>query len=159
MEPVVCWATIPEHQVCLAVWLIFPVTLHWKKLIFPSQQVLTANSFLVRRGILCLLPLLSAETLSGLNLYRACTYCPSFCEFICGLVLLWLFPRSHPPSLALMIFPPFLSHGSLILERRSSIKTSHLGLSAPKPISVHHPVVELLVNYYLLQEEAFLMRI
>lgn len=42
-------------------WYIHPVTLHWRNLIFPSfQQVWITNSFLVKRGILCPLSLLSS---------------------------------------------------------------------------------------------------
>ena len=29
------WPTILGHQACSRLWLIYPVTLHWRKLIFP----------------------------------------------------------------------------------------------------------------------------
>lgn len=44
------------------------------------------------------------------------------------------------------------------LEGKSLIKTSYLGLYVPKSLSAHCPVVDLFVNYHVLQEEASLMR-
>lgn len=34
MESILCWLTISEHKACPAVWLIYTVSLHWRKLFF-----------------------------------------------------------------------------------------------------------------------------
>lgn len=47
-----------------------------------------------------------------------------------------LFPWSHPPSLILTIFPLPFPCRSLSLEGQGLIKTSHLGLSAPEPVTL-----------------------
>lgn len=59
-----------------------------EKWIFFYQQVL--DSFLVRSGILCPLPLLSARTPPSLNLCRPCACGHSLCEFTWASVLLCL---------------------------------------------------------------------
>lgn len=63
-------------------WLIHPVTLHWRKPIFPLPAGIE-NTFLGRVGTPCLLPPLSVGTTSDLNLYKSCVCCHNLCEFIC----------------------------------------------------------------------------
>lgn len=76
--------------------------------------------------------------LSGLNLYRPCTYHQSLWEFKCRPSLLHLkdmdsFAYTQRVSpLALTVFTPLLLHSSLIPERRGLMETSHLGLGVPK---------------------------
>lgn len=36
MKSILYWTTIPEHEACPGVWLVYPVSLHWRKLISPS---------------------------------------------------------------------------------------------------------------------------
>ena len=56
-------------------------------------------------------------------------------------------------SLALIIFLSFHMLGALSLEERALIKTSHLGLSAPKSLA-HCPVVNFRIDSFMLREEA-----
>lgn len=44
----------------LGMWLMYPVTLHWRKLIFPFPTGMNANTLLVRGGTLQLPLLFSA---------------------------------------------------------------------------------------------------
>lgn len=108
MESALCWSSTPGHGACPGVWVFHPVTLHWRKLIFPFP-------FPSRLGVgLCdhSLPLL-AEVLSGLNLGRSCACCDSLCEFMCALILLCLddaVSSECAPPLALTIFLLPLPH-------------------------------------------------
>lgn len=52
-ESVLCWSTTSEHEASFEVGLIYPVSLNWRKIIFPLSKVLVANSFLVSGGTLC----------------------------------------------------------------------------------------------------------
>lgn len=33
-----CWLTISGHRACPEVWLIYPVTFSWRKVIFPFAR-------------------------------------------------------------------------------------------------------------------------
>lgn len=56
-----------------SVEIMYQMELHWRKVIFLSQQVSIADSFFLMLGILYSLFPLSAGTLSGLDLYPLCT--------------------------------------------------------------------------------------
>ena len=98
-----------------------------------------SNNFLISGRALCSFPLLSDETLSGLDLHRSCTFFHKLCEFIYAFVLsclknvlLW----THLPLLALKIFLLPLLSTLLYLEERCLIETFPLGLSSPKSLTV-----------------------
>lgn len=46
MESVLYQTAIPEHGACFGVWLIYPVSCHWRKLVFLSQYALSAGFLL-----------------------------------------------------------------------------------------------------------------
>lgn len=122
----------PREFVC-------PVRLHWRELIFFLCKWLSGgDSFLVRDGSPCPLPPLSDGTPSGLDLCRPRACCHSLCAFISASVLLCLedFPWSHLSPLALFIFLSPLLQSSLSPEEKCLMKTSHLGLSVPKSLSL-----------------------
>lgn len=110
-----------------------------------SQQMSTANNFLVRGRTLCLLPLLGAGLLSGLNLCRSWACYHSLCDLmfvrVCTDVPLSVlvrledaFPRSTPPPLALPV--------SLLdpwAERGGVWQTSYWAMSAPKSLTFCTP--------------------
>lgn len=66
-ELVLCWPITFGNGDHHGVWLIRTVALHWRKLIFPFQEVSIVSGFLLGGGSPCLLSLLSAGTLSGFN--------------------------------------------------------------------------------------------
>lgn len=39
-EFVLCWSTIPGHGACPGIWLTYPVTVQWEKLILPLPAVI-----------------------------------------------------------------------------------------------------------------------
>ena len=79
----------------------------------------------------------------------------SHCEFICMPVLLCLEdPVSLASSTTSATSSAFTSAETLRLERRVSKNTYCLGLSAPKSLCVHFPVVGSCVVFHLLQLEA-----
>lgn len=85
-----------------------------------SQQVLIANSFLVRGRILCPRGLLSSGILSGLHLCRYCVFFHSLCEVI-HVSVLCLEDDVSLESLTVSgsyNFPPPLLHIFLSLEGR-----------------------------------------
>lgn len=143
MDFILCYPTTPGHEVCPGVWLIYPVSHHWRTLIFSFPASIIASNFLVRGGTLCLFSLLCPGTLSGLYV---CAY--SLCEFIIspgisGICYI-LGVIYH-----LTIFLLALRHRSLSLKGEGFDKT-YLGLSAPKAFSLHitHLWVLVLIPIY-----------
>lgn len=78
--------TIPQHRACHGMWLIYPVTEHWRNLLSLYKETTIANRFLFMARTLYLFPPLSAGILCGLNLCGSY----SICEFIYASVLLCL---------------------------------------------------------------------
>lgn len=68
--------TTPRQGACLWVWLLYLVTLHWRKLILHFTEGINCKQ-LIAGGNLCLFSLLSARILSGLNICRSCVCCQS----------------------------------------------------------------------------------
>lgn len=85
-ELALCWPDILWFGDCPGVWLIYPVTLHWRKLFFLLPSGVASRSLCSNGRSFCL-PLLSADTQSSF-LYRSyvCSHC--LCVFICLSVLL-----------------------------------------------------------------------
>lgn len=70
IESVLCWPTTAHGVLeCHSIG---------EYLYSICQSVSITISFLVKGGILCPIPLLSAGTLSGLNVCRSCVCCHSF---------------------------------------------------------------------------------
>ena len=78
---ILCWSF-------MLVWFIYPVELHFRKLISLEKQMSIGDSFLVRDGSSCSFPPLSTEALSGLNMCWPCKCFHGLHEFICASVLL-----------------------------------------------------------------------
>lgn len=53
IEFILCWPNAPGHGIYPGVWLAYPLRLHWRKSIFPCQQVSIVGGFLIRGGSLC----------------------------------------------------------------------------------------------------------
>lgn len=124
MEFILCQSTTPEHGPALEFgWP--SIGENWYCL---CQQVSIANSCLFRDGSPC--PPSQCWEPIWLAVCRSCVCCYSLCESIHPVLLEDLFPWSHPSLLALTISPSSLPHGSLSLEERDLMETSHLGLSA-----------------------------
>lgn len=70
-------------------WLIYSVTLYWKKDSFLSQKVINCK-WLLRDKTLHPLSLLGAGILSGLDVYRMHAYCQKLSMFTCVSVVLCL---------------------------------------------------------------------
>lgn len=136
---VLSWPSTNRHGDCQEVdevWVTHSVRLHWRKPMFffacrchyrwfLSQSEMEDGVCFPHRG----------WDLSGLGLYRPCTYCHSLWEFKCRPSLLCLkdtdsFVSSIPA--AFTVFTPLLLHSSLSPERRGLMETPHLGLSVPK---------------------------
>jgi hypothetical protein len=84
---VLCCVTPLGHGACPGVQLIDPVTLHWRRQLFPSVSDYHLQIALwLRVGCPCLLPSLSAGTLSGLSLCGPCACCHSLCKLLCASV-------------------------------------------------------------------------
>lgn len=76
---------------------------------------------LLREGTLCPLSLLLAGILSGLNLYKYCTWCQSLCKFtyVSSVPIVYgkHFLRTVPPPQTMTIIWTYLLSRSLNLER------------------------------------------
>lgn len=90
VESILCWPTSPSHEDCPGLWLVHPLTLHWRKLICPFPAGVDCQMLLVKSGTVCLLLLLWSGIFSGLNLCRVCSCYTCLCESTCVLVLLCL---------------------------------------------------------------------
>lgn len=94
---------------------------------------------------------LSAGTPSGLDLCSpGCTATVPVSSFVHLSCYVWkaFFPQCSPSPLALTTFPSPLQQGSLRAEGRGLMKTSHLGLNAPKSSILH--IVKLWVLLIIL---------
>lgn len=125
-----CWPAT-GHRACRGVQLI-PRDSPLERTDFPPRQVPTANSFSARVG-LCALPILRAGILSK-PVQASCMLSQSLRSHKCHS---WfcLFPRSHPPPLALTAFLQPLLHRSLSLEGRGEMPAWHLRLSSLSTVS------------------------
>jgi hypothetical protein len=138
-------------------WLIYLVPLN--KSYFLSSSIYELQiAFQLGLRFLFLILLLHARICSGLNLCMSCACCYSVCEFLSASVLLFLKNSGFffgggalesSVTIALTIFLFILLHRSVSHEGRGEIKTPHFGMS---------PVVSFCVNYYILQEDASLVR-
>ena len=97
-----------------------------------SQRISTADSFLLRSGSPCPRPS-QCQDPSALNLYRPCVCSQSVLRFHSPLCQEDLVSLVSP--LALTTFLPLL-RSSLSPEGRTLMDPSHLGLSAPKSLSL-----------------------
>lgn len=135
MESDLCWVTISEHWASLGVWLMYPVWLHWRKLIFPLPVAVFVINFLARTEDLCPLPLFCTLFFFWFRwtFCKPFTWCHSLLSSYVHLPCYaqkMLFPYNCPPPL--MVFTPPLLHRSLHLEgRRTVIKAFHSGLNIP----------------------------
>ena len=97
----------------------------------------------------------SSPLLSGLNLCRPSddfTVSVSSCVCQPCCVCKTMFPWHHPSPQALTILPPPLPHRCLSLEGRGLTRTSHLGLSPLKSLTLCS-VVNLCVNFLMRDEQ------
>lgn len=133
--------TVPGHEACSAVQLLVQLLVQlvcsWCSLEenrFPLyQRVPMPRACWSGREPVFTSPLSEWWNFTNLNLCRSCAFCHNLCEFICPLVLLYvwlLFPCRWPSALAHSVFLPLLCR-SLSLEWRGLMKVSpsHLGLS------------------------------
>lgn len=109
IEFILCWPPTPGHGACFTVWLIHPVTVHWRKLTLVLPASISCRWLLGWGwgGIWVHFPH-SVLDLLWLEYIRSCACCHSDCEVICASVLLWLEDTvclGSPPCLALMVFP------------------------------------------------------
>lgn len=70
MESKLCWVTLSERRASLDVWLMYSVSLHRRKLIFPLPLAVFVINFLARTGDLCPVPLFCTGVLSRWTLYK-----------------------------------------------------------------------------------------
>lgn len=132
------WPTTPENEACPGMWWIYPETLHWSNWFSLSQQASIANSFLVRRRILCPPLLLSTRILSGSNLCRPCVCCHSLREFLCIAALLGIDDVIFLESTSISGSCNFSASSptqTLNLEESHLIKTSNVRLSTSKSLA------------------------
>lgn len=50
MEFVFYWATTPEHESFLEMWLIYPAAQGWRQLMFPLASVINYKSIMLSSG-------------------------------------------------------------------------------------------------------------
>lgn len=89
MESELCWVTLSEHRASLDVWLMYSVSLHRRKLIFPLPQLYLWLTSWLGQGICAPFP--SFEL--GFCLVGPCAsfhMMPQSLEFICTSALLCL---------------------------------------------------------------------
>lgn len=114
MNTILCFLTNPRWRTCSGVWLIYPMTLHCRKLIFPFPA---DTSYTKLPGQGC--KFVSTSSSFPWSSFGECSvFCHGFCELTCGSTLLCLedtVPWSHPLLLALTSLPPLL-HRPLNLE-------------------------------------------
>lgn len=122
-----CWAWgLLLNVVC------FPMTLHWRKLIFIFAWLSIGEGLWPRGGANAYFSSQCWDTI-WLRPKQAPVYSARVCEFLRALVLLFFWRPCfldvlHPQWL----FPPSLPRGSLSCEQRDSMETSHVGLSIPR---------------------------
>ena len=120
--------------ICHEVWLNIPSETPLKNCSFLCYQLLTADSFLVR-GVTSLHLCKSTRTVAWLGLEDTAA--------------LELSSDSHS------LFPPFhIDPGAL---RGGLMKILHLGLNAPKFLTLHVVQLWVFASSHLLQEDASLM--
>lgn len=105
-------------------WFEYPVSSHWRTLIFYLQGIIGRRWSLSQGCELTSTSSLSTGT-SVPDLCRLCACCYCLCELRCLLVLLCLealFPRHSPFSLALTIFLPSVLQVSLNPEVRDLMR-------------------------------------
>lgn len=89
---------------------------------FPIPEIPIAKGSLDKHGVVRVLPFLSAEISSGLNLFRSGACCHCLCKLIGASVLSGLedivSSGSSSPSSTLPIFLPSLSQQSLSLWKK-----------------------------------------
>jgi hypothetical protein len=85
MKYILCWPTILGHGADPEVWLLHLMTLHCKTPEFLSSAGISANSFLLRGGNLCSLPLLNAEVSSDSHFYKSCICYHGLCKLLLNL--------------------------------------------------------------------------
>lgn len=130
---ILCWFT-PGNGPCPEVYVLYLVTLHWKKLVFSLQVHIIASSFLVRCGTPCPLALLSARTPSSTD-YADPMSGSSLCKFMC-LSISILLHLKDTVSLKTSTTTPTLQNPSTSISTlipqawgKRLMKATHLGLS------------------------------
>lgn len=119
--------------------LIYPMRLHWGKLLFLYQRMLFSYCVLTSEVTPCplrcsvLRPCL-AWTCAGLR-HAATSFVSSYVH--CPVVWKTLFPWSHPSYLAFKIFLPHLAKSSLSIERSELMNVYHLEMSSPKFLTLY----------------------
>lgn len=89
-ESILCGSAAPRQGACLpwcGVWLINPVTLHWKELIFPWPAGMFQIGFLVRTGTLVPLPPLRSHLACMVSMS---SYVHQYCCVLGLICPLWL---------------------------------------------------------------------
>lgn len=108
----VLWASTAGHRACPQMWLTI-----------PSKRGVITDTLLVGGGLV---------SWAGPPL---CASCPGLCEFLCALVLLFLWCLPSPLAFAVFLFP--LPHSSLTLRGgvwwRPSFRTGCFTVSAHCP--------------------------
>lgn len=123
------------------VWLIYLMTLTWRKLIFTFPSSISGNSCLFESGTLCPLPLLNGGNLSGLTLCSP-THNVTVSASSCVPTPCWiwkkLFPWSCPSPLVLTLFLPPLQHPTPNLDGEDLTMTFHSRVSTPHAKTALH---------------------
>ena len=130
------WLSAARHRAYLYVWFVYPVRLHWRKLILSfvsSYQLKKASGLGI--GACAHFSTQSRDPL-GLDLYRPSACCHSLCEFLCTPVLLFFLGVLHSQWILQSFY--FLFHTlAWALSRRDLMETSHLVLSFPRSLTLY----------------------